>query len=342
MSANTPSQSSTRRHDVSVYATYFDERYLSRALALIESIRNGGDFSKLFALTLDSKSSLVLESLNLDNVTILHLEDLEKFEPKLLDVKHSRTRMEYIFTLTPILLKYVTSLESASDSCIYLDSDLYFFDEARLVSEEMAGADIGVIPHRYHPDLAESLERFGTFNVGWVAFRNNSNGQACLEFWYQCCLEWCRDIPEDGKYADQGYLNLFPELFQNVRVLQSAAFNLAPWNVANTNLEVFEGKVFAEGNPLVFFHFHGLKKYSNVWKTAHGAYGSKLDPILVEFLYMPYAQHLREIERRLEDYGVAARNGSRRGTGLGSYIGIFLDYFLAILGLIRGTSFWMR
>ena len=68
------------------------------------------------------------------------------------------------------------------------------------------------------PNLSH-LEQFGRFNVGMVSFRNDVAGLACLSRWREKCIEWCYDRVEDGKFADQGYLDDWPTEHEGVVVL---------------------------------------------------------------------------------------------------------------------------
>ena len=155
----------------------------------------------------------------------------------------------------------------------YLDGDLYFFASPEPIYGELAGRCLAIIPHRYAPNLAR-LRQFGTYNVGWVGARNNPDGLAVIQWWRERCIEWCHDYVDGERFADQGYLDSFPQLFPRVKVIENIGANLAPWNIGNYRIDVRDGGVLIDADqPLVFFHFQGLRKgLALVLFNSHRAY----------------------------------------------------------------------
>ncbi len=143
------------------------------------------------------------------------------------------------------------------DFITYLDADLFFFADPKPIFEEIGDRSIAIIGHRYPPQLHHLLE-FGIYNVGWLSFRRDENGLACLQRWRQQCLEWCYDRAEEGRYADQKYLDDWPESFQSVVVLRHKGANLAPWNLANYRIHRAQDRVWVDDDPLIFYHFQGF------------------------------------------------------------------------------------
>jgi hypothetical protein len=145
--------------------------------------------------------------------------------------------------------------------CItYLDADLFFFASPVPLFEELGTGSIAIIDHRFSPHLRH-LETRGIYNVGWLSFRRDENALTCLRWWRERCLEWCYDRVEDGRFADQKYLDDWPSRFRNVVVLEHKGANLALWNVSNYRLSSLQGNtVMVANQPLIFFHVHGLQK----------------------------------------------------------------------------------
>jgi len=277
------------------YCTYFDSGYLSRGLALIESLRAHGDNAPIWIMALDDAARDYLLAADLDNVHVVSVTDLEASIPQLGPLKSERSRMEYYFTTTPLLIRWVMDQYGSTDTTvIYLDGDLFFFDDPALVLDALGDGSVGIIEHRYQPRLEKRLAKYGRFNVGWVGFRADAQGRACLAWWGERTLEWCRDTPDAGRYADQGYLDAFPEKFEGVRILTSPGLNLAPWNTAGHRIETDNDRVTVDGDALVFFHFHGVKKSKSWWVTSQLVYGAGMGDTLRERVYVPY---IRAIER---------------------------------------------
>lgn len=308
------------------YCTYFDSGYLSRGLALIESLRAHGDDAPVWVLTLDDEAQRFLEAAEIPGVTPITIADIEAAEPELAPLKSQRSRMEYYFTATPLLMRWVMARSEPGSVVIYLDSDLYFFDSPDLVLDAMGDGSVGIIEHRYPPRLQRSLAKYGRFNVGWVGIRADERGRACVDWWGASTLAWCFDKPEDGKYADQGYLDEFPTRFEGVSVLEPLGLNLAPWNTQGTVLtESRAGSgsgVLVEGrDPLVFFHFHGLRRVRGWYVSSQLIYGAPMSAVLRDAVY---ARYVRALVRA--DAVVAAALGApaavkRRGNGWRGVVG---------------------
>jgi hypothetical protein len=227
--------------------------------------------------------------------------------------------MEYVFTLTPFLLRWVQEKTNDNDLAIYLDADLFFYESPDSVIKELGTFEIGIIPHSYPSNIAQSLRKYGLYNVGWVGFRNSESARLCLGWWASQCLEWCGDEPLDGKYADQGYLDQFPNLFEGVKVLENRGFNLAPWNTSGQVINVDpQGRLrLGDGTQLTFFHFHGLKRFGKWMVTSQLNYKSPSTKPLIEHVYKPYLRALQKAETALKatTSGVSSKK-LVRGKGL--------------------------
>jgi hypothetical protein len=301
------------------YCTYFDSGYLSRGLALIESLRLHGDYSPVYVLALDEGVEKYFTEHALDNVHVLAEGELEASEPRLANLKVERSRMEYYFTCTPLLIRYVMNkLATPGAVSIYLDADLFFFDDPEAVVEALGDDSVGIIEHRYPASIEKKLAKYGRFNVGWVGFRDDARGRVVLDWYAASCLDWCSDTPADGKYADQGYLNWFPD-FDGVRVLDNPGFNLAPWNTRRHRIELSSDSsksVVVDGQGLVFFHVHGLRRVGSHYVTAQLVYGAQASSDLMRGIYVPYVEALEAREGILRTQGVDTIRVAPRGVGL--------------------------
>lgn len=290
------------------FCTYFDENYLPRGLALYASLaRVAGPF-RLWVLCLSTECFDALTKLALPNMVPVPMDALQRGDDALLAAKASRSRIEYYFTCTPSLLRYVLRNEPAADLVTYLDADLYFFSDPAPVFDEVADHSAGIIGHRFPPHLRHK-EVYGTYNVGWVSIRRDAEGERCLEWWRQRCNEWCYDRCEPGRFADQKYLDAWPERFANVRVIQHVGANLAPWNVGNYRVRRGPSGVTVDGQPLVFFHFHRFRQL-NAWifDPNLDEYAARSSPALERGIFAPYHAALLEANQRAA--AVVARAGT--------------------------------
>lgn len=252
------------------FCTYFDKNYLPLGLTLYRSLREHCPDFKLWVLCMDNLAYEMLKKLSLPGVHPISQDEFEQDDDQLKEAKQNRSRIEYYFTCSPSLPLYVLDNWPEVDLITYLDADLFFFSSPMPLFEELGDNSISIIGHRFPPSL-KHLERFGIYNVGWLSFRRDDNGLACLNWWRERCIEWCYDREEDGRFADQKYLDDWPSRFQKVIVLQHKGANLAPWNLSNYHLQHEKDRIVVDNDQsLIFFHFHGLKKikqwlYNPTW-----------------------------------------------------------------------------
>ncbi len=285
------------------YCAYFDIYYVPRALALIRSLqRHAGEF-RLYALCFDEASFDVLTQAKLTGVLPLREDALIQFEPRLAEARSNRSRIEFFFTCTPALVLYVLDQVRTGEMVVYVDADLFFYSSPSPVESELGNGSILIYPHRF-PWWLRGQTRFGYFNVGYLAFRNDPRARRCLTWWRDRCVEWCFDRLEGERFADQKYLDQWPALFEGVVVGRHWGAGLAPWNLGAAKLDVQNGHVLVHGDPLVFYHFHGLRCinpyvfYDRLLPL--GAYASRK---IVKYIYHPY---LRELSAIMRDMNLVA------------------------------------
>lgn len=304
------------------FCTCFDSNYLFKGLALYHSLTRHAPGSTLWVLCLDTATERVLNQLPLPGLHTVPLQELEAAEPELLAAKASRSKVEYYFTCTPTLLWHLLTRVPGTAPITYLDADLYFFSSLDPVIMETGAGSVTILPHRFPPAL-QPLERYGTYNVSWLTFMDDRAGRETLAWWRNRCIEWCYDRLEDGKFADQKYLDEFPVRFQDVHVMEHQGAGVAPWNVAGYPISGSPGGPRAGGAPLVFYHFHAFKRVTSwLFEPGLARYGAQMTPELRNLVYLPYLAELRGIERELrrEVPNLPKSWGSARGLGLRSLI----------------------
>ena len=275
------------------FCTYFDRRFLPNALALVDSLRrHGGDF-RLWALCLDEAAHAALGALAIAEVSPIRLADFERGDDGLAAAKRNRSTVEYYFTCTPSLPLFVLRNHPEVDAITYLDADLFFFSDLAPLFEEIGSSSVAIIPHRFPAENAPRFERYGIFNVGWLTFRRNEAAMACLTWWRERCLEWCFDREEPTRFADQKYLDDWPSRFEDVHVVGHKGANVASWNLANYAMTRRDGQLFVDDEPLIFFHFHHLKRRRTwLFETDFAPHGARLTRVLKEDVFTPYCRLL--------------------------------------------------
>ncbi len=279
------------------FCACFDSNYLPKGLALYRSIRRHCAQFTFFVLCLDEETRRVLSALSLPNTRLISLEEVERQFPKLLRAKGTRTAAEYSLTCKPFMALHIFSRFPEARHLIYLDSDLYFFSDPAAIWAEAVGHSITVTEHRFSPLLVDG-PRTGRFNAGWFSVRRDDAAKACLRWWGERCLEWCRNRIEDGKCGDQKYLEEWPALFPDVHVLTNKGVNVGPWNLARHSIREHENRLWADDEPLQCYHFSGVSEiYPWLYGTQLTDYGITPSKAVRENLYAPYVRDLADCAR---------------------------------------------
>lgn len=281
------------------FCTYFDSGFFVKGLALYQSLVRHATPFRLWVLCFDDLTLNTLQSLKLDEVVPISLKNFETGDEKLLQAKANRSLIEYYFTCTPSLPLYIFRNCPEVDIITYLDADLFFYSDPSPIYKEFGEGSVLIIGHRFPLHLKDKEDR-GIYNVAFLCFRRDENGLKCLNWWRERCIEWCYDRLENGRYADQKYLDDWPKRFSGVVVLQHKGANLAPWNVANHTLELAKGMVLIDSEPIIFYHFHALRKTRwFFWNPTLAHY--KVDDVflLKRSIYKPYIKELYTIDHRI-------------------------------------------
>jgi hypothetical protein len=267
------------------FCTLFDSHYLTRGVALYESLLENCPEFHLYIYAFDDVSYEILVSLNLSHASIVSLTEFE--DEALLEVKPTRSVGEYCWTCTPSVIKHAIETYQLP-SCTYLDADIYFFADPALIIDELCSQSILITEHRYTPEYNQT-KNSGIYCVQFTTFKNDTSGMSALNWWREACIEWCYNRVEDGKFGDQKYLDDWPMRFEGVHVLQHLGGGVAPWNVQQYDLSDPRFEV-------VFYHFHGLKFIQDQMVNL-GKY--KYTPAVLSRVYQPYISHIERINTQL-------------------------------------------
>lgn len=287
------------------FCTYFDINYLPRALVMFASLRCHQPEATLFALCLDDLSFDLLTELKPSGLHPVKLSELEEADKELLSVKQDRRLIEYYFTISPCLPRYLLEKFPEVDILTYVDADLFFFASPEPLYQELDDDSVLIIPHRFPPLDQHDLNCYGIYNVGYLSFRNDSNGKACLNWWRDRCLDWCKDEVDEAndRFADQKYLDQFPVLFDRVIISGHKGANVAPWNLATFPFTIISDTT-AEigGDDLVFYHFQGLQLGGWCLYFPNLAEYRPVEKDIIEWLYPRYVLSLRRMARWMKKH----------------------------------------
>jgi len=278
------------------FVTLFDHNFLPLGMALHDSLMTHAQPFHLWILCMDELIEKQMKLISLPNVTMIPLKEVENKE--LLAIKPGRTQGEYCWTLTPFAPQAVFDRNQSVARVTYLDADIFFFDDPRILLNELdhSGKHVLITEHAYAPKYDQS-HASGRFCVQFMTFRKTQQATKVMEWWQNRCLEWCFARLEDGKFGDQKYLDCWPELFGDiVHIVQQVEKTLAPWNVL-----FFEEKIGAKMYP-VFYHFQTLRIISS--RKIRLYLGYKIGKLGLG-LYDQYLKNLRKCLAVLNTYHIA-------------------------------------
>lgn len=288
---------------MTIYATYFDNNFLVRGIACLESlIAESASQPRILILTLDKTCEATLRRLGQIggvSLEIIALSELERLYPGLLAAKAGRTLIEYYYTLSPFLCGEALKRTQAGEYAIYLDADMFFYSDPGEAIDQATDAEVAIVEHRFPANIA-FLERFGRFNVGWIMFRRGEIASRCVARWQTQCLDWCFSIVEETRFGDQKYLDAWPREIKSLVIIDHPGVNLAPWNVARHRLSMDGTTIMVDNRRLIFFHFHKLRQLRrSIYEVDMLGYGETFEGTLGSQVYARYLRALEPIEHRL-------------------------------------------
>lgn len=275
-------------------ATMADLPYLSRALALCESLADFEPKANVFVLTLGEGWGAAEEKRLLTanaRVTIIPQGQVETVEIR--SGADTRNWVEYIWLFQPALPAFL--LRQGLEHVLMLDADICLFYSLKPLFAEIGPRSVAVFPHRFSPSLRHLERTSGRFNGGATFFRNDEAGLGCVDQWAADCLEWDYvwsaarpgPAPQKGQICGtQGYLNLWPEQW-NAYPVAHLGCNLAPWNQGQYYYMWQDDRLCVETDRLIFYHFHGL-----ISPTEPCPVNYTLLPVVREHIYAPYFRRL--------------------------------------------------
>jgi hypothetical protein len=283
------------------FCTLFDSNYFSRGLTLYNSLDKYSVNFHIYIFAFDDKCYDRLTKMKLDNATIVSLSEFE--DQELLNVKPTRTRAEYCWTCTSSTILYCIEHFNL-ESCTYIDADICFYSDPKIVFEEIGTFSVALTDHNY-TKLYDDSATSGKYCVQFVYFKNDETGLKALKWWRDACITWCFARLEDGKFGDQKYLNDWTERFDNVHVIENLGVGIAPWNIQKYNVLVGKDNELSlvyknseEPINIVFYHFHGLKykKVDHIIEIVPTKY--KIVCEATDLIYVPYLKNLLKIDEQ--------------------------------------------
>ncbi len=248
---------------MAIFCTISTQSHLFKSFALADSLANyGGELKVLLIGELTSE----YESIQPKNVQLFSLNEIKS--PRAEETKDKYKNDKLRWSLKPILLLFL--LEEYG-KVIYVDNDIYFFNDFKFLDEALEKNNILLTPHFYPSSpkndqtWLEANFRLGLYNAGFIGV--NKNAKEALEWWSDCCLYEIKKSYWRGLFDDQKYLDLIPVLFNAVKIIKNRGCNLAGWNDQENLPE--KGIVFIHFNVFTLSKFklkeHGYHSQFNLY-----------------------------------------------------------------------------
>ncbi|MGB9859781.1 MAG: glycosyl transferase [Moorellaceae bacterium] len=237
--------------------------YFPKVRLLCNSIkRYHPEFTVHLALADQVPDWLLLDEEPFDSV--IRLEELGI--PSLRSWIFRHSLIELCTAIKPFVLRYLLQTPECG-AVLYFDPDIVLFSRVDDLLQEFSHGSILLTPHQTAPE--KTLEtiidnevcslRHGIYNLGFIGIKNDRNGQTFVDWWCERLYHFCLADRERGFWVDQKWVDLAPALFEGVRIVRCARFNVAPWNITTRKLAGSWACGFTvEGQPLGFYHFTGF------------------------------------------------------------------------------------
>lgn len=292
-----------------IFCTLFDSYYLDKGIVLYRSLERCSSEFKLYIFCFDDRSYEILIEMKLFHAVLIHHSEIE--DERLLKLKKERSKAEYCWTCTPVIIEYVLK-HYKEPGCTYIDSDLYFFADPKILFDEIAQAKANIVitEHRFKNSRngRQLCKRSGKYCVEFNYFDQSENAWEALTWWKERCFEWCYHLYEPERMGDQKYLEKFPKLFHGVHELRHLGGGVAPWNLGQYKLAGIEKRqpILTEKKsgaefPVVFYHFQNIRYLSeNTVNVSSGTHLKKTK----DAIYIPYLTEIEQTRKLLREYGI--------------------------------------
>lgn len=239
--------------------------YFAQAKSLMESVKKYHEDVDLYVLIVDKiedemvKARIVSDSESLMTINFVSDLDIENVE----SMAFKYDLVEFNTAVKPYYLEKLLN-DKGYDSIIYLDSDILLFSPLSKIYSLLESNSIIITPHLIsgEEDVDSEMSKiddflqYGVYNLGFIAVKNDCNGNKLLTWWKDKLSTKCFLSSEDFLAWDQKWMDFTPALFESVYVLKDPGHNVAFWNIQKRFISKENNEFYVNGtSKLVFYHF---------------------------------------------------------------------------------------
>ena len=246
-----------------VFCTVLSQKRLIQAVACYLSLSNVVKDPKVYVLCVDDRSYNFIKKFNLDNVVLVKINQLNRRD--IIEIKKTRKLNQYCWTLKPVFINYILEHNSNIDRLIYMDSDLFFLQNPEIIINNQPDSSVLISDGKiFLPKNSSEFVNFvqnktGNYNSGFIIFKRDINGIACVKWWDKMCIESCSQNPENNTFGDQKYLDDMPALFDNVGEITTPGVNIGHWNYQKYRFTIENDEIMVNNYKLIVYHFSGFR-----------------------------------------------------------------------------------
>ena len=244
------------------FCTIITAGYYPKALALYKSIQQFNPDIDLKVLIADDKPIDVNFPVP-TRIKIIPVSDLYGYSlVNDLYKKYAHIEMDFFrWSLKPVFISYL--LENGFDKVLYIDCDMFFFNDFNFLFSELDTSSVLLTPHWENSDPLKDKDSFftlftnGFFPAGFIGA--NKNGIPAMRWWANACHFMMGSHVNYGIHDDQKYLDIFPVKFETTKIIRHRGCNVGAWNYEECKRENINGEVLINGEfPVIFIHFDGM------------------------------------------------------------------------------------
>jgi hypothetical protein len=274
------------------YCTVLSKGYIHKGLILYNSLKKHDQDFKFFFVCMDDEVKSLLERMALDRVILITMRQIEAKDQELAAIKATRNDKEYIWSSKGSVFLYLFNNYPMLKHIVWLDGDTEFYSDPEPIFNELRKCSILLTKERFVEANRGLNDIYGIFNTGLMGFNKNRNAINCIMWFRKKCIEWCYDRVEQGKWSDQMYVNNWPVMFNDVRVMEDIGINVTAWNIQGASVNKLDTDIYIDGKKLVFYHYSGLK-FMNYNEFDLCSY-IDLPKDVKELIYKPYIERYQK------------------------------------------------